>query len=44
MVRSTDGDKIFNITTGVQGDTISPFLFIICLDFVLRKTLDDKRI
>ena len=35
MVRSPDGDTtFFKITTGVlQGDTIAPFLFIICLDY-----------
>ena len=31
-------------TTGVlQGDTIAPFIFIICLDFVLRKALDNDK-
>ena len=42
MVRSPDGDTtFFKITTGVlQGDTIAPFLFIICLDYVLRKSID----
>ena len=36
MVRSPDGDTpYFDITTGVlQGDTLAPFLFIICLDYV----------
>ena len=34
MVRSPDGDTaFFEITTGVlQGDTLAPFLFILCLD------------
>ena len=34
MVRSPDGDTpYFEITAGVlQGDTLAPFLFIICLD------------
>ena len=43
MVRSPDGDTpFFKITTGVlQGDTIAPFLFIICLDYVLRNSLKD---
>ena len=42
MVRSPDRDTIFfKITTGVlQGDNIAPFFFIICLDYVLRKTID----
>ena len=38
-VRSPDGDtKYFDIVTGVlQGDTLAPYLFIICLDYVLDK-------
>ena len=42
MVRSPDGyTPFFNITTCVlRGDTIAPFLFIICLDYVLRKSID----
>ena len=45
MVRSPDVDTpYFEITTGVlQGDTLAPFLFIICLDYVLRKSLDDSK-
>ena len=37
-VRSLDGDTdYFNIVAGVlQGDTLAPYLFIICLDYVLR--------
>ena len=37
MVRSSDANTTyFEITTGVlQGDTHAPFLFIICLDYVL---------
>ena len=36
-VRSPNGDSIiFDIVTGVlQGDTLPPHLFIICLDYVL---------
>ena len=44
MVRSPDGDTdLFNITAGVlQGDTLAPYIFIICLDYVLRKALDSN--
>ena len=42
MVRYTDGDTpFFEITTGVlQGDTLAPFLFIVCLDYILKNALD----
>ena len=42
MVRSPDGDtQFFEITTGIlQGDTIAPFRFIICLDYVLKSSID----
>ena len=45
MVRSPDGDTpFFKITTGVlQGDTLAPFLFIICLDYVLKMSLDNNK-
>ena len=41
-VRSPDGDtEYFDIVTGVlQGDTLAPYLFIICLDYVLRTSID----
>ena len=41
-VRSPDGDKdYFDIVAGVlQGDTLAPYLFIICLDYVLRTSID----
>ena len=41
-VRSPDGDTdYFNIVEGVlQGDTLAPYLFIICLDYVLRTSID----
>lgn len=42
-VRSPDGDTdFFKIHAGVlQGDTLAPFLFIIVLDYVMRKTIND---
>ena len=41
-VRSPDGDtEYFNIVAGVQqGDTLAPYLFIICLNYVLRTSID----
>ena len=41
-VRSPDGDTdYFDIVAGVQqGDTLAPYLFIICLDCVLRSSID----
>ena len=44
-VRSPDGDtEYFNIVAGVlQGDTLVPYLFIICLDYVLRTSIDKIR-
>ena len=44
-VRSPDGDtEYFNIVAGVlQGDTLAPYLFIICLDYVLRISIDKIR-
>ena len=40
--RSPEGDTgYFNIVAGVlQGDTLAPYLFIICLDYVLRTSID----
>ena len=42
IVRSPDGDKdYFDIVAGVlQQDTLAPYLFIICLDYVLRTSID----
>ena len=42
MVRSPDGDTdFFDIAAAVlQGDTLAPYIFIICLDYVLRTSLD----
>ena len=44
-VRSPDEDtEYFDIVTGVQqGDTLAPYLFIICLDYVLRISTDKIR-
>ena len=44
-VRSPDGDTgYFDIVAGVlQGDTLAPYLFIICLDYVLRTSIDKIR-
>ena len=41
-VRSSDGDTdYFNIVAGVlQGETLAQYLFIICLDYVLRTSID----
>ena len=42
MVRSPDGDiDFFDIVAALlQGDTLIPYLFIICLDYVLRTSID----
>ena len=44
-VRSPDGDtEYFDIVAGVlQGDTLAPYLFIICLDYGLRTSIDKIR-
>ena len=44
-VRSPDGDTdYFDIVAGVlQGDTLAPYLFIICLDYVLRMSIDKMK-
>ena len=44
-VRSLDGDTEYKyIVAGVlQGDTLAPYLFIICLDYVLRISIDKIR-
>ena len=41
-VRSPDGDTdYFKIVAGVlQGDTLAPYVFIFCLDYVLRTSID----
>ena len=44
-VCSPDGDtEYFDIVAGVlQGDTLAPYLFIICLDYVLITSIDKIR-
>ena len=44
-IRSPDGDtEYFDIVAGVlQGGTLAPYLFIICLDYVLRTSIDKIR-
>ena len=44
MVRSPDGDTdFFNITKGVlQGDTLAPYLFVICLDYIMRSATENN--
>ena len=44
-VRSLDGDTdYFNIVVGVlHGDTLAPYLFIICLDYELRTSIDKMK-
>ena len=44
-VRSPDGDtEYFDIEAGVlQGDTLAPYIFIICLDYVLRTSIGKIR-
>ena len=45
MVRSPDGDTdFFNIVAGIlQGDTLAPYLFILCLDYALRTSIDLRK-
>ena len=44
-VRSLDEDtEYFDIVSGVlQGDMLAPYLFIICIDYVLRTSIDKIR-
>ena len=40
VVSPVEGTDMFEITAGIlQGDTLAPFLFIIVLDYALRKAL-----
>ena len=45
-VRTPDGDTdYFDIVAGVlQGDTLAPYLFIICLDYVPRTSIDKMKV
>ena len=40
-VRSPDGDT--EVAEVLQGDTMAPYLFIICLDYILRTSIDKIR-
>ena len=44
-IRSPDGDtEYFDIVAGLlEGDTLAPYLFIICLDYVLKTSIDKIR-
>ena len=44
-VPSPDGDTdYFDIVAGIlQGDTLAPYLFIICLDYMLRTSIDKNQ-
>ena len=44
-VYSPDGDTDYiNIVAGVlQGDTLAPYLYIICLDYLLRTSIDKMK-
>ena len=44
-VRSPDGDTdYFAVVAGVlQGDTLAPYLFILCLDYMLRTSIDKMK-
>ena len=45
IVRSPDGDTdFFDIVAGVlQGDTLATYLFVICLDYILKMLIDLKK-
>ena len=40
IVHSSDGNTDYNITGIFQGDTLTPFLFIIYLDYILQTSVD----
>ena len=41
-IYSLDGDTDYfdNVTSVPQGDKLAPYLFLICLDYVLRTSID----
>ena len=39
-VHFPDGDTDYFDIVALQGDTLAPYLFIICLDYVLRTSID----
>jgi hypothetical protein len=45
-VRTADGvSESFPLTTGVlQGDTLAPYLFIIVLDYIMRRAIPEQHI
>ena len=41
IVCSPDGDTDFNIVTGIlEGHTLAPYMFMICLDYILQMLID----
>ena len=44
-VRSPDGDTDYLdiVASVLQGDTLVPYLFIICLEYVLRTSIDENK-
>ena len=42
VVDSPDGNtNFFSIVTGIlQGDTLGPYMFIICLDYIFQMSID----
>ena len=43
-VHSPNGDRLLRHCSSVlQGDTLAPYLFIICLDYVLRTSIDKMK-
>ena len=42
-MRSPDGHTEYFDIVAVQGDTLAPYLFIVCLDYVLRTSTDKIR-
>ena len=44
-VRSPDWNTDYSdiVANVLQGDTLAPYLFIICLDYVLRRSIDKMK-